>query len=350
MALTDVEGQSRAIQALQAGLSHHAVHHAWLFQGPDGVGKELAAAGLAQALCCPEQPWVGCGTCSSCTRVLKRNHPDVTWLLPEDEQVQRGWAGRSDFDHVPSRDIRVEQVRRLQERLAFRALESPHKVTLILGAHAMNPQAQNALLKTLEEPPRDTVLVLVTHQSDKLLPTIRSRCAKAQFGPLPEELIARKVKASATKKKPIDDATAARMAAMAGGSLSRALALDPDALAHRAELLTAFEALVPDDARGWLAFAESYGDGRGEAELTLELLWTWHRDVLAAQVEGTRLVNADLEALAVVAGQRTSSPNLHRRILLIDEAKNAISARNGAARLQLERMLIEMFSVAAAPA
>ncbi len=343
MSLAEVKSQERAVGALRAALTSKQVHHAWLFHGPDGVGKELAATGFAQALVCSEEPWVGCGTCAACARVARRNHPDVTWVMPEDELVRRGLAGRSDFSHTPSRDIRIEQVRKLHERLAFRALEAPHKVALIITAHAMNPPAQNALLKTLEEPPRDTVLVLVSSAPDKLLPTIRSRCAKAAFGPLPVELLAAKVKAAS--KKGLDDALAQQIAAMASGSLARALALDPAALARRRDIIEGFEKLRPDDASGWLTLAEVYGDDRASAELALEVLQVWFRDVAVTQAGGgAALVNADLAALAGEAGARVSPARLQRRLGLLDEAKNAITQRNGAVKLQLERMFVEMFS------
>ena len=349
MPLSEVQHQARAVDALAASLAAGEVHHAWLFHGPEGVGKELAAVGFAQALTCPEQPMKGCGVCSSCKRVKGRNHPDVTWLLPEDEQVQRGLAGRSDFDHTPSRDIRIEQVRALGERLSFRPLEAKHKVALIVNAHAMNASAQNALLKTLEEPPRDTVLLLVTSAIDKLLPTIRSRCTKAQFGPLPVAFIAAQLLA-AKKGKPgakgaLSEEDAAQAAAMAGGSLKRAMDLDPAALGARREVIEKFEALVPGDARGWLQFAEVFGDGRPSAEACLDVLSVWMRDVAVAQVGQGGLINADLSVMAEVAAARVSPGSVHRRLALIDEARNAITQRNGAVRLQLERMLIEMMSV-----
>jgi len=344
MTLAAVQGQARAIEALQSGLEKKQVHHAWLFHGPDGVGKELAAMGLAQALVCTEQPWVGCGTCSACVRVEKRNHPDVTWVMPEAEQVDRGIAGRSDFTNTPSRDIRIEQIRRLQERLAFRALEAKHKVALLVTAHAMNQPAQNALLKTLEEPPRDTVLILISSAPDKLLPTIRSRCAKAAFGPLAPELIAQKVKATATKKNPIDDALAMQMAQMASGSLARALTLDPSTLSKRRELIEAFERLTPDDATGWLALAEELAEDRATAETALDVLQVWFRDVGLAQVGASAFVNADLSELAKQAGPRVSPARLQRRLTMLDEAKNAITQRNGSTRMQLERMFVEMFT------
>ena len=340
MGFGDIQGQPKAIETLRLALQRDAVPHALLFHGPDGVGKELCAVALAEALICEKEPGVGCGTCSSCKRVLKRNHPDVTWVMPEDEQVSRGWAGRSDFDHTPSRDIRIEQVRQLQERLAFRALESKHKVALIIEAHAMNPPAQNALLKTLEEPAPGTVIVLVTSALDKLLPTIRSRCAKVLFAPLPVDFIAQHV----AKEHKLKEADAKQVAAMAGGSMSRALELDVELLQHRREVIEKFEALKPDDARGWLAFAEVFGEGRPEGEMALDVLAVWFRDVAVTQAGHFELVNADLAELAAQASKRGTAATLHQRAGLLDEARNAITARNGAVRLQLERMLIEMMA------
>ena len=108
MTLASVVGQPRAIDALLSALRGGSVHHAYLFAGPEGVGKELAAVGLAQALTCPEKPDEGCGSCSSCTRISKGAHPDVSWLMPDAQRVERGLAGRSDIQGTPSREIRVE--------------------------------------------------------------------------------------------------------------------------------------------------------------------------------------------------------------------------------------------------
>ena len=210
MTLASVLGQPRAVEALRSALKSDTVHHAYLFGGPEGVGKELCAIGFAQALNCLEAPGEGCGECHSCTRIARRNHPDVTWLMPEDEQVSRKLAGRSDFTHTPSRDIRVEQIRKLQDRLSFHALEARKKVAILASAQAMNPQAQNAFLKTLEEPPAETVLILIASAPDKLLPTIRSRCSKVHFGPLPKALLEERVK----QVRGLDAATSALVATM----------------------------------------------------------------------------------------------------------------------------------------
>jgi DNA polymerase-3 subunit delta' len=338
MAFSDVQGQPRALHALRAALRENALHHAWLFTGPSGVGKELTALGLAQALVCVESPREGCGRCAACVRVSRFHHPDVLWLMPEDEAVRRKLAARSDFDHVPSRDIRVEQVRRLQERLALRPLESSHKVVLLLPAEAMNPQAQNAFLKTLEEPPRDTVLVLITAAPDRLLPTVRSRCARLGFGPLPQALIEEQVRL----RKELTPEVAEAVAALADGSLERALGIDAEHLADRRGLIERFEAVTPDDLRTVLRFAEEAGRDREEAEAALALLTVWVRDVAVARAGGPSLFHAELRPLAEEVGARLDDDALHRRFRLLDEAAVAIRQRNAAPRLALERMLLEM--------
>jgi DNA polymerase-3 subunit delta' len=338
MALADVEGQQRAVEALRTALRADALHHAWLFAGPAGVGKELTALGLAQALLCPERPNEGCGSCVACGRVARRNHPDVQWLMPEDEQVARGFAGRSDFTHTPSREIRVEQIRVLQERLALRPLEGGRRVVIAASAHKMNPAAQNAFLKTLEEPPPGTVIVLIASEPDRLLPTIRSRCSRAQFGPLPEALVARKVQ----EARKVDGPTAALMAALSGGSIARALAMDPAALQRRREIIDAFEALDFGDARTLLGFAELYGASREDAEEALAVLEVWTRDVAVARAGGQTVVNRDLAAVVAKAAGRVSEGLLHARHRLLEQARAAIAERNAQARLQLEALLFTL--------
>jgi uncharacterized protein YicC (UPF0701 family) len=124
------------------------------------------------------------------------------------------------------------------------------------------------LLKTLEEPPRGTVIVLITSAPDKLLPTIRSRCAKAQFRPLPEEVIVERL----SKLSKLDAEAARSAAQLSGGSLKRALNFDAANLARRTELIERFEALDRNDARGWLAMAETIADDRGRLETALDML------------------------------------------------------------------------------
>ena len=338
MTLAAVLGQSRALKALRSALAAQAVHHAYLFAGPEGVGKEMTAVGLVQALACLERPKEGCGECSTCVRIARKSHPDVTWVMPQEEMVSRGLASKSDFAGTPSREIRVEQIRALQERLSVRPLESERNVAIVASAEQMNAQAQNAFLKTLEEPPSVSMLILVASSPDRLLATIRSRCSRIQFGPLPLDFIAAHLRTA----RNLDPANADLVAAMSGGSMSRGLRLDVDALGDRKDLIALFEALGPHDVRALLAFSEQFGATRERAEDALEVLRIWIRDLLAVQVGSDQLVHRDLHALAGKVAPKYSEAALHRRHALIERAANAIAERNGSPRLQLERMLIEM--------
>jgi DNA polymerase III subunit delta' len=294
--------------------------------------------GLAQALLCTEAPGEGCGVCSACRRVSRFAHPDVLLLLPEEEQVRRKLAGRSDFAHVPSRDVRVEQVRHLQERLSLRGLESARKVVLVLSADAMNPAAQNAFLKTLEEPPSDTTLVLVTASPDRLLPTLRSRCVRYAFAPLPRALVAARV----AELRGLTEEQAEAVAALADGSLERALAMKPEMLESRRATIRAFEAVTPNDLRSVLRFAEVAGASREDAEEALGVLAMWVRDVAVAPFSDSALFHPELRALATAAAERLDEDRLHFRFRLLDEALVAIRQRNASPRLQMERLALEM--------
>jgi DNA polymerase-3 subunit delta' len=232
----------------------------------------------------------------------------------------------------------VEQIRGLLERISLRGLESKRKVALVVDAHMMNQQAQNAFLKTLEEPPSDTTLILLASAPDKLLPTIRSRCSKVHFGPLPVELISGRLQ----KERKLDAQTAELAAIMAGGSLGRAMALDIKALAARKEVITGFEALEPGNVGALLRWADTFGSSREEAEQALSILSVWTRDVAVVKAGGEHLANRDLLELAREVAARTHEAMLHRRHYLMEKAKGIIVERNGAPRLQLERMLIEL--------
>jgi DNA polymerase-3 subunit delta' len=258
--------------------------------------------------------------------------------MPEAERVARGLSARSDFERTPSQAVKVEQIRGLQERLALHALEAKRKVAILLSAERLNEQAQNAFLKTLEEPPSDTTLILVSTSAQILLPTIRSRCAQVPFGPLPRALIASRVAA----EKKLDVTTAELVADLSEGSLGRALEMDTRFLASRQEVVTRFEALDPKDARTLLSFAETFGGSREHAESALSLLALWVRDVLALKGGRAEAAKRELSALAAESAARRSEFELLRAREWIEKTRYRIGTRNGQPRLQLERMLIAL--------
>jgi DNA polymerase-3 subunit delta' len=339
MPLSDVQSQPRALGILQSALAKGQLHHAYLFAGPDGVGKEMAARAFAQALVCPVEPNVGCGRCQTCGRVARGNHPDVHLLLSEELQIARGLLARSDLGRAPSRDLRVEQVRGLQESLARRPLEASRRLALVLGAEALNDAAQNAFLKTLEEPPPDTVLVLVTSAPHLLLPTMRSRLALVPFGPLPESFVAQKL----LELEGTAPETAELAAHLAEGSVGTALRLDAEALAQREAVIRGFEALGGTDVRPLLRFAEAYGKERAGAEAALHALVSWNAELGRVQA-GEAPPPGALGPLAKARASEVRPHVLHQRQRLYAAALEAISERNAAPRLQLEGLLLELFA------
>ena len=171
--LSSVLGQATVVAMLRQGLARGTLPHALLFVGPEGVGKRTTALALAAERMCTARLGEACGRCAGCVQVRAGTHPDLRCEgLGVDERGER-------------RDrVLIEQVRTVQAFLGGQALAGRGKIVIFEEAQALTEDAQNALLKTLEEPPRGSLIVLVSHNASRLLPTVRSRCQRAAFVPL----------------------------------------------------------------------------------------------------------------------------------------------------------------------
>lgn len=160
-----------------------ALPHALLLHGPAGIGKQHLATVFARALLCrqPAPDGLACGVCPACHWLELGNHPDFRIVQPEAAETPDADAPGTSSAKA-SRQIRIEQIRGLQEWLAVGAHQGGSRLAIVVPAEAMNPASANALLKTLEEPPPGTVLILVSHDAARLLPTIRSRCQSIVLG------------------------------------------------------------------------------------------------------------------------------------------------------------------------
>jgi DNA polymerase III delta' subunit len=230
-------GQPAAVEAIAAMVGGTAPH-AVLLSGPAGVGKTTLALDLAAALLCTPSTDAArpCRTCRACRMVEHGNHPDLHWLRPE------GPAGQV---VIGGPDARFRGVRDLVAELALLPVEGGARVAVVEHADRMNEDAQNALLKTLEEPPRGVTIVLCADEEEKLLPTVRSRCARVRLGPVGP----RAIEAILAEHDAADAPTAARLGRLAGGrpGLALAYARTPEALTIRHELTRTVLDLV--DAR-----------------------------------------------------------------------------------------------------
>lgn len=214
--MTEILGQDRALKRLEAMLRAERVPSALVFTGQDGVGKALAARALARGLVCGEKPLApgGCGACGDCKAVGERRHPDV-------KSVDAAYQAALREEEVgKQRTIRVDTVRHLRRDMSLESLLGGWKVAVIEEAHTLEPEAANALLKILEEPPARTLWILVTSQPDRLPKTVLSRCQRVPFSPLPDADVSRILESLG-----VPAADAARLGPLCEGSVSRALAL-----------------------------------------------------------------------------------------------------------------------------
>ncbi len=179
MSFRDIKGQDRPIEIIKEHIKQSRLGHAYLFTGPEGVGKKLTAETLAKALNCQNENNDSCDNCSSCLKIEKKQHPDIHFL--DDSSCESG----APIQPANSRSIKIEDIRNLQKNAFLRPYEARIKVFIIDNAHNLTPEAANALLKILEEPPEDSLIILISSKTALLFKTIISRCQIVKFYPLP---------------------------------------------------------------------------------------------------------------------------------------------------------------------
>jgi DNA polymerase-3 subunit delta' len=322
-----IAGHGRAVDALRRASQAERPHHGYLLMGREGLGKATVAAILARALLCeaaPEQR--PCDACVSCRKVASGSHPDCWTELP---------GGKSNI-------ISVEQVAEVQRRVAFRRAEGRFRVVVFDGGGTMNVQAQNKLLKTLEEPPTQTVLVLCALHPGQLLPTIRSRCQKLSFGPVPDGEIQRWL----VERHGADPEAAAGAVAASRGIPARALGfLDAETQQTRATQLADVLRALSGEPGAAGALAQSVDRDREGCGELLGLVQELLRDAMSASA-GSALppLVADLPADAPALPQL--SPRFLARGVERVEAARARLHRNVHPGGVLEDLLLQIGSTA----
>lgn len=337
MPFRSIVGHRRLVSLLSRAVARGTVPPSLLLAGPAGVGKRRAAEAVAEALNCLEPvsaPAIerdACGRCAACRRIARGTHPDVIVLEPGD-----------------TGSIKIEPVREVIDRAQYRPFEARRRVVIIDDAEAMVPGAQNALLKTLEEPPSASLFVLVSAMPDALLPTVLSRCPRLRFG----ALTAAEIADALTRDHGYSEAEARAVAADADGSLGRAVQAQSadvaDARAAAQRLLertarTADPARRIDAARDLAGTKGSPASEREQLAVCLRALSSLLRDlgILSTRADARMLANADLrDALSRLASSFDSRRSM-RAFVAVDQALAALE-RNASPKVVADWLVLQL--------
>ncbi|HEY6368007.1 MAG TPA: DNA polymerase III subunit delta' [Candidatus Binatia bacterium] len=322
MGFAQIVGHSKQLETLRLALAHGRLHHAYLFVGAAGLGKKTIGLSLAKAIHCSVASGDFCGECADCARIQDGNHPDVRLIEP--------LAGK--------KEISIQQIRELEKELNLRSFSGNKKIVILDPATLMNLSAQNALLKTLEEPPNDSLLILIAASVGELLPTLRSRCLRVSFAPLAQDQVVAFLVSE--KKVPVEEAKV--LAAMSKGSLEAVAAVDSqELLARRHRWIVLLLRVASGDYRTAAGTAEALAGNKEESLRFLEWAESWYRDLLVYTVTQNQQDVVNVDMLPQIE-QLAAAVELEHLLARIAEAKGAVVAiqRNLNRRMVLENLLL----------
>jgi DNA polymerase III subunit delta' len=323
-----LSGQEKAKNLLGRALVSGQLAHAYLFRGPDGVGKQLFARSLAAAVNCRQRQGMdACGQCPSCRRYSSGNHPDFVVISPE-----KG-------------TIKIDRIREMTQMLSYPPYESGSRVILLEDIHTMRQEAANSLLKTLEEPPENNLLILTATVSHEVLTTIRSRCQMIPFFSLSQEETG---KILMREYPELDMETARLLARLSEGCPGQALVM------YRSEMIATWRqvvALVSDPAHAssrdvglLLQAAETMAALKEDLLSLFGLLRIWLRDLLVAGSvggDGRATVGLNLAVQEGWSGKAWNSSQLFAKLHAVDRAEQELG-RNCNRSLVCEVLLFQL--------
>ena len=274
MSFEDIKGQDSALLILKENINNARVFSSYLFVGPDGIGKKEAAKNFAKAINCLNDRMKPCDICVPCKKINSGIHPDVFLVTPKGASASIG----------------IDEIREVISRANLKPYEGKKKVFIIEGAHSMTAESANAFLKTLEEPPRDTVFILLSRSKELVLPTIISRCNTVKFFTAPPETVKRVLmERFSAKGEPFEKDEARILSGFSSGRIGEAIRMkEKNLIARKNKIL---DSVTGVDFRDKLS---AYSDKR-ELKENMEFIVSYLRDIFlykATQDERTAL-NSD---------------------------------------------------------
>ena len=289
MSFNQIKGLNAPIEVLKSALERGRIPASYLFSGPEGIGKSLAARNFAKAVNCLNR--VGsdaCDACASCRKIDGNNHPDIHLIPPVDKVEGEEESGDA---------IKIEHVRALQDRIYLRPYEGKYKVFIIDNAHLLTLDASNAFLKTLEEPPANSLMILITSKPQMLLSTIVSRCQQVKFPALSVQLLE-----GILRDQGVDGILSHYLAHFCEGRIGRALRLKGE------DVLNRKNAVIDFFSSGDKAPGTGEPLSKEKMRESLGVLSTWLRDIyyLKAGMPYAQLINLDRKMELLSAAGRYS--------------------------------------------
>ena len=327
-----IKGQDIAVKMLKKAMQQQRLAQSYLFYGPEGVGKFHTARQLALAIQCDQGFSIGCGICPACRKILSGNHPDRQVIEPEGS----------------SNTIRVEQIRDLRRLMSLRPNEGRRRIVVFDAADRMNEIAANALLKTLEEPPEESLLILVTSRPSALLATISSRCYPLRFSKLTNVILNDVLNQNIPGAREWQESKKIAVLNLANGSWGQLLRLQEDDQENTVEKRLQHIAWYIEEPN-WtmlqrLSFAEKRNSEWKERDDWQDLWVQWEsltrdRIALARGVEAEHLLNIDV-AVSLQQMPPCSEAKLWHRLSQLREALTQLSSYTSP-RLVAEGLLIK---------
>jgi DNA polymerase-3 subunit delta' len=338
-------GHDKAVALLRRSLNSDQLSHAYLFTGPPGVGKRTLALAFAMAVNCQSSaegalPDAPCLLCASCTRIAHGAHPDVSEVNLQTQAAALGESGKGKV--APAKEVKIDTVREMQATVGLRPYSGRRRLYILGDADRLNEESSNCMLKTLEEPPSHTILVLLAPDEASVLPTISSRCLHVPLRSLPRAVVA----SSLVDVWEAEPEQAETLAALSGGRLGYAVTLlaDRDAMDRRRAALEKVSLLmgapISDRINAATEYAKMFTDARQDLYAMLDTWESWWRDVLVVKAAAPELAsNVDqMQTLASIAS-RVPVKRASAAVSLVQQTRQQL-LENVNPRLALEALAL----------
>lgn len=321
----DIIGHDRVKEHLQKAIEYRKVSHAYILSGEVGMGRKTIAKAFSMTLLCERSDKEPCMQCHSCKQIMSGNHPDVIWVT-----------------HEKPASIGVDDIRtQINDTIMIKPYNNGYKLYLVDEAEKMTVQAQNALLKTIEEPPSYGIIILMTTNQDIFLPTILSRCIQLKLRPLKDHAVSSYL----TENMGIKESQADIYGAFARGNLGKAIHLassEEFSLLYK-EVLTLLRNIKEMDIPMLLDYIKKLQENNLDLFECLDFMQLWYRDILMFKVtkDINMLVFKDEYSVVSSLCQKSSYEGLELILNAIEKAKTRMNA-NVNTELALELMLLTM--------